>query len=154
MLEKQKNSTAASSRLAKPTTAEPAASRLTGTARSRMALAAKKAAEGEESKPASRLGSSRKSIGGLATSGLSSSRLTAGRTSIRPGENPPDSARTTRASQGSRLRSSSKEGADKDLKFGRNTSASRDKDISGLTRTRNSSSSRERIGLNFNKQAA
>jgi hypothetical protein len=127
-----------------------------------MALAARQKAaedkkEGESGKATSRLGTTRKSIGGVANSALASSRIASGRTSaLKTADDKEEGSRTSRAAQGSRMRSNSREAVNKDLQFGktRNTSASRDKDISGLNRTRNSSSSRERLGLTFNKAAA
>jgi len=98
---------------------------------------------------------------------------------VRPGEEPSPGvgragAAASRLGAGSRARASSKEKT-ADLQFGRtrNTSASRDKDIGGLNRTRGSSrdkqntdlkfgqgtsavrgsASKERLGLNFGKAA-
>jgi hypothetical protein len=98
---------------------------------------------------------------------MSARGLGAKRDSVKPGEEPGDGAQT------SRVRGSSRDKTD--LQFGagnktaRGTSASRDKDITGLNRTRGSSkdpadlkfgssmnrtSSKEKLGLNFGKSAA
>jgi len=116
---------AATSRLAKPATAAPAeaapASKLTGTARSRMALAARQKAveekkEGEAGKASSRLGATRKSIGGATNAALASSRIASGRASAMRNADDGEGSSTARTAQGSRLgRSSSKEAINKDL---------------------------------------
>jgi hypothetical protein len=116
---------------------------VSGTTRSRLGLAVNKVTE--EAKAAGRLGSARKSLPGGGVTGVAS-RLTAGRASARPGEEPgsgtaregaqASSRLATAATATSRARAGSKEAPEvRGIGGARGTSGSRKDDVQGLGKT-------------------